>query len=200
MAEAARKKAPPSMTVAEFLDWDGGTDIRYELLGGIPVAMAPSLDVHGELAISLGAEIRARLKPPCRVVGEAGLRLPGRDDTFYVCDLAVAWGPRGPARRYVNDPVVLVEVLSPSTAAHDRGDKAAAYRMIPSVQDIVLMSSTAVAAEIWRRTERGWLIEDIAGLDAVLHLSSVGIEVPLAAIYRDIPLEQPTAQAAAGTG
>ena len=73
--------APKRMTLAEFLEWDEGTDRRYELLDGTPVMMAPTLEAHGELAVALGAEIRARLKQPCRVISEAGIVIRDRADT-----------------------------------------------------------------------------------------------------------------------
>jgi Uma2 family endonuclease len=184
MAEAAGKRAPARMTVTEFLDWEDGTDARFELLGGLPVAMAPSLEPHAEIEISLGAEIRARLKPPCRVLGNAGIRIPGRDDTFYVCDLVVTCSPRRPTSRYISEPRVLIEILPPSTSAHDRGTKASDYRRIASVQEIVLISASGPAAEVWRRSDRGWLVEDITGPDATLDLGSVGVQFPLGSLYQ----------------
>ena len=77
------------MTVAEFLTWDDGTDTRYELVGGDVVAMTPPLEIHGTVVTNLGAELRSRLRPPCRVVTEAGIVRPGQDDTYYQADLAV---------------------------------------------------------------------------------------------------------------
>jgi hypothetical protein len=91
--------APKRMTLTEFLEWDDGTDRRYELLDGLPVMMAPSLEAHGEIAVALGAEIRARLQPRCRVISEAGVLIPDRADTYYIADLAVTCAPREPGRR-----------------------------------------------------------------------------------------------------
>lgn len=189
MGKAATRQTPPPMTVAEFLDWDDGTDTRYELLSGTAVAMAPPSLNHAQLVTALAAEIRARLRPPCRLFAQAGVRLPDRDDTFYQADLAIDCGPRAPGDRYLTEPTVLIEVLSPATAAHDRGTKASDYRGISAVREIALVSSSAVKAEIWRRTEEGWLIEDVAGSDSVLRLTSVGVEVPLKAIYEGIEFE-----------
>ncbi len=124
--------APKRMTLAEFLAWDDGTDRRYELLDGMPVMVAPNLEVHGELALALGAEIRARLRQPCRVISEAGIVIPDRADTYYVADLAVTCVPRESGRRMVVEPVLAVEVLSPSTNQVDRWRKVADYRMLPS--------------------------------------------------------------------
>ena len=99
--------APKRMTLAEFLEWDDGTDRRYELLDGIPVMMAPSLESHGEIALALGAEIRARLQHPCRVISEAGIAISDRTDTYYVAYLAVTCAPREPGRRMVVEPVLV---------------------------------------------------------------------------------------------
>ena len=124
-------RALQRMTLAEFLDWDDGSDRRHQLVDGIPTMMAPALEAHGELAISIGAEIRSRLQPPCRVIGEAGITIPDRRDTFYVADLAITCAPREPGRRIVALPVVIVEVLSPSTGPVDRWRKVADYRTLP---------------------------------------------------------------------
>jgi Uma2 family endonuclease len=74
MPETAEKR----MSLAEFLEWDDGTDTRYELVGGQPVAMAPPSEAHGTVVINLGGQLRSGLRPPCRAVGEAGIVLPSR--------------------------------------------------------------------------------------------------------------------------
>ena len=69
------------MSLAEFLAWDDGTDRRYELMDGVPIAMAPPLADHGELVIAIGAELGGRLRRPCRAVGEAGIVPPNKVHT-----------------------------------------------------------------------------------------------------------------------
>ena len=71
------------MTLAAFLDWDDGTDTRYELLDGRIVAMAPPIEAHGTIVANLVAAIHPRLRPPCRVVVEAGIIPADRADTWY---------------------------------------------------------------------------------------------------------------------
>ena len=119
MAEPAEKR----WTVEEFLAWDDGSDRRYELVGGQVVAMAPPSEAHAAIVSNLTIRIGNQLQPPCRVLGEFGVRLPDREDSFYQFDLAVTCAPADPARRYVAEPELIVEVLSPSTALHDRGRK-----------------------------------------------------------------------------
>ena len=90
--------------------------------------MAPSLEAHGELAAAFTMEIGGRVKPPCRVISEAGVLIPDRADTYYIADLAVTCAPRESGRRMVVEPVLVVEILSPSTGQVDRWRKVADCR------------------------------------------------------------------------
>jgi Uma2 family endonuclease len=181
--------APKRMTLAEFLEWDDGTDRRYELLDGIPMPMAPTLEAHGELAIALGAEIRSRLKPPCRVISEAGIVIPDRADTYYVADLAVTCAPREPGRRMVVEPVLVVEVLSPVRDEINQRRRVADYRTLPLVQEILVVFSDERRVEVQRRTLDGWRVEDLIG-QAAIALSCCDAPVSLDAVYRDLLAEQ----------
>ena len=178
MAEPAEKR----WTVEEFLGWDDGTDRRYELVGGQIVAMAPPSEAHATIVINLGAELRSRLKPPCRVLAELGVRLPDREDSFYQFDLAVTCAPADPARRYVAEPELIVEVLSPSTALHDRGRKLDHYRQLASLNEILLVASEERRVQHWRRDGTHWVVHDLIG-DADLQLATAPDPIPLAAIY-----------------
>jgi Uma2 family endonuclease len=181
------------MTLAEFLEWDDGTERRYELLDGIPVMMAPSLEAHGELAAALTVELGNRVKPPCRVISEAGIMIPDRADTYYVADLAVTCAPREPGRRMVVDPVLVIEVLSPSTGQVDRWRKVADYRTLPSVQEILVVFSDERRIEVQRRTPDGWRVEDLIG-QAEIRLGCCDDPISLDAIYRDLLSEAVASQ------
>jgi Uma2 family endonuclease len=178
------------MTLAEFLEWDDGTDRRYELLDGIPVMMAPSLEAHGELVAALTIEIGNRVKPPCRVISEAGIVISDRADTYYIADLAVTCAPREPGRRMLAEPVLVIEVLSPSTGQVDRWRKVADYRTLSSVQEILVVFSDERRVEVQRRTSDGWRVEDLIGKTEI-ELSCCDGSIPLASIYRDL-LEEAT--------
>jgi Uma2 family endonuclease len=84
----------------------------------------------------------------------------------------------------IPDPVVVIEVLSPSTIEHDRGRKAYDYRRIPSVREIVMIASEQRHIVIWRRRGAKWEVEDLIG-DAALELEAVGVTIPMAEIYAD---------------
>jgi Uma2 family endonuclease len=186
MSEVAVKR----MTVAEFLRWEDGTDTRYELLAGQPVAMAPPAPPHGFLAARLCARIEGALRSrrPCMVQIEAGIARPDRDDTCYVADLAVTCQPPRSGDQLISDPVLIVEVLSPTTGLHDRHTKVADYRRIPSVEEILLIDSTSVFAEVLRREGDRWITEIVRGPQATLSLASIGLTAAMSELYDGIDL------------
>lgn len=189
MAETALK----GMTVDEFLQWEDGTDTRYELLDGIVVAMAPPAPPHGILFARLAGAIDAALRsrPPCVVQGEAGIVRPDRDDSCYVADLAVTCEPLRAEDRLIRSPVLIVEILSPSTASYDRQRKVADYRQIASVDEILLIDSQTIFAEVLRRDGAQWITEIVEGPAATLTLRSVPVGIAMAELYEGIPLPAP---------
>jgi Uma2 family endonuclease len=129
----------------------------------------------------------SRLKPPCRVVVSAGIVPADRADTWYQADLVITCAPAERGARSIPEPKLILEVLSPSTAAHDRGVKRADYRKIASVEQILLVASEDRHVEVWRRAEDGWKVQDLIG-DAALPLSLDGQPLPLAAVYDGVAL------------
>jgi Uma2 family endonuclease len=191
MAEPARKL----WTLDEFLAFDDGSDTRYELIGGEIVAMAPPSGIHGALAAGLALAIGAKLTRPCRVVAEAGILLPGRIDTYYQADLAVTCSALTPEPT-LREPKVIVEILSPSTAATDYLRKLPDYRGVPSVVDILLVSSTEPRIEDWRRELDGWKVQDFRD-EGVVRLQAFDITVEVAELYEGL-LPAEAAQQAGG--
>jgi Uma2 family endonuclease len=188
MSELAVKR----MTVAEFLRWENGTDTRYELLAGLPVAMAPPAIARGILALRLGARIDAALRsrPPCFGQSEAGIARPDRNDTCYIADLAVTCTPPERGQQLLRDPVLIVEILSPGTALYDRQTKVSDYRRIASVEEILLIDSASVFAEVLRRDGDRWITEIVRGPQAMLSLASIGLTAAVSELYEGIDLPE----------
>ena len=180
------------MTLDEFLRWDDGTDTHYELIQGFPAAMAPPLEAHRILAMRLGSRIDSALstRRPCNAQIEAGVLRPDRADTFFVADIAATCAPIEPRRQWIDDPFLIVEILSSSTERHDRRLKLPAYRQVDSVQEVLLIASDSMYAELHRRSGAQWIAEIIRGPEAVLALASVPIEIPLADLYDGIALPE----------
>jgi Uma2 family endonuclease len=183
---------PPRMTLAEFLDWADTVDGRWQLRDGVPEAMAPTSDRHGTIQTEVVVRFTNHLRAtgqPCRAATGVGVVPRFRSDrTALIPDAAVTCGP--PARdRFIPEPVILVEILSPSNETSSRLN-ALAYTTIPSAQELVLISSTAVGAELYRRQADGnWPAEpDMVGPEATLRLASIAFELPLRELYRDTAL------------
>jgi Uma2 family endonuclease len=185
MARAARNL----WTLDEFLAFDDGSDTRYELFQGEIVAMAPPARAHVILTGRLARIVGSALKPPCEVGTEAGIVPADHADSWYQADLVVTCSPGSPDDPFIAEPVVVIEVLSPSTAATDYLRKLPDYRAIPSVRHILLISSTEPKVEHWRRTGNGWNVRDL-GAEDTLRLEELGVAIGLRALYDGImPLE-----------
>jgi Uma2 family endonuclease len=156
MAEQAVKP----MTVDEFLAWDDGTDTRYELAGGMATAMSPPAGSHRTIAGNAAGILYNALasRRPCRGEAEAGLRID--QQTMWQADLVVTCQP--PAREVV-DPILVIEILSPSTRLHDLGRKLVDYKLLPSVAEIWMIDSERRWVQHWRRGADGWIGQDFVG-------------------------------------
>ena len=176
------------MSLGEFLRWDDGTETRYELVDGFPVAVAPPARAHGMLCARLAGRIDAGLRSrrPCAAQTEAGIVSPDRDDSFYLADIAVTCRPYERGDQLVKDPILLVEILSPGTERHGRLTKVPTYRNIGSVEEILLLDSESAYAEVLRREGGRWTTTLVRGTDAVLHLGSTGLSVSMSELYEGI--------------
>ncbi len=182
------------MTVAQFLDWDSGDDRCYELVNGVPLAMAAPSGAHQIIAANFARRLGEALddRPPCHARVEAPIAIPGRDDACHVADVAVTCRPHEQGQKLMPEPVLVVEILSPSTESHDRRVKLPDYRAIPSVREIVLVDQSYHFCEIHRRLDEGrWLTELVRSPDARLRLESVGLDRPLTELYAHVHLEEP---------
>jgi Uma2 family endonuclease len=183
--------AVKSMTLDEFVTWDDGTDTRYELVGGVPLAMAPPAEAHRILAMRLGSRIDLSLgnRRPCNAQAEAGILRPDRADAYFVADIAVTCRPNQRRRQAIEEPILIVEILSAGTERHDRLIKVPAYRDIETVQEILLIDSETSVAEVLRRQGEQWITILVRGREAVLRLASVDLAVPMAELYDGIEID-----------
>ncbi|NYZ14645.1 Uma2 family endonuclease [Azospirillum sp. RWY-5-1] len=186
------RKAGLRMTLDEFLLWDSGDDRRYELIAGEVVMMAPATEPHGTLVMNLGASLRPTLskRPPCRVVAEGAITRPGARDRCYHADVVVTCTPPARGRILIEQPLLIAEVLSPSTESTDRRIKVPDYRSISSLREILLIDQGRAFVELLRRLDGDrWLTILAIGIDAKVMLESLDLELRLADLYRDVEIE-----------
>lgn len=186
----------PWVSPDEYLARERQSPFRSEYHDGDVFAMTGASFPHNVIAANLVGELRQRLKAsPCQTV-QSDLRVRIAPPNAYVYpDVAVACPPielEDAQGDTLLNPVLIVEVLSDSTEAYDRGRKFACYRQIPSLREYLLVSQHEARVDHFRRAGDGtWNLRAVEGLAAVLQLESLGFELPLAEIYAKVELRAP---------
>lgn len=174
-------EALPRMLPAEYLEYESNQSIRHELVDGYLYAMTGASDRHEEIALNLAAALRMHLRDtPCRVYkGDLKIRVA---DNFYYADVFARCDKHRGDPYFKTDPVLVAEVLSPSTQRHDRGDKRLAYLSLPTLQEYVLISQEEISVEVFRREQMG-IPEKLSKASDILRLQSVDFEITLGDLY-----------------
>ncbi|MFO7955421.1 Uma2 family endonuclease [Thioalkalivibrio sp.] len=175
------------MDAEAFLAWETEQPEKHQFVAGEVFAMGGASDRHVTIAGNVFSALREHLRGgPCRTfIADMKLRVEAADAFFYpdvmvTCDSA----DRG-REQYKEAPVLVVEVLSPSTEAFDRGAKFAAYRALGSLQEYLLIDPASGAVELYRRDpENHWVLYTHAPPDAV-DLRSVSLTLEGASIFED---------------
>lgn len=173
--------AKPRISEDQYLALEAASEARHEWYDGELFAMAGSSDRHGVLCYNFAGELRARMRGgPCvAFITDHRHHVPAAGSYTYP-DLVIRCRPAPEAAPEVR---VLVEVLSESTEAFDRGDKFARYRADPALQEYVLVSQRARRVEHFRRLDTGRWELTIYGPGDDVVLPALGVVVPMAEIY-----------------
>lgn len=179
----------PTLTPVEYLDWEAHQPLRFEYADGDVVAMTGGTIPHNQTAVNLVALLRPHLRGQnCKVLSGAAKVAISDSGPFYYPDVSVTCDPRDRnARAYIRFPCLVVEALSASTEARNRGLKFRHYRQIETLQEYVLIDPDRVLVECYRRNERNnWelvtTLSDGATLtmpEAALSLASVNLDITL---------------------
>jgi len=175
------------MSLEEFLAWEREQPERHEFDGFTITAMTGASAAHVKITMNLAFALRQALRGTgCRpmasdakVIAAGSVRYP---------DIAVTCQPIGERDDVVPQPVVIFEVISPSAERVDRGRKKLEYFATASIRQYAIVAQDERLIDLYTRTDAGWVNEVIAD-NAVLHLSSVGIQLSLDAIYEDTELD-----------
>lgn len=193
MSEAA--KLPVYMSLDEFLAWNPGDHQTWQLVGGVPEAMAPASTVHATLLGNLAQSVANHLDAvgsPCSMAIEPGV-IPHllASHNFRVPDLAVTCAQIEVRQQSLPDPVLIAEILSPGNQS-ETWNNVLAYATIPTVQEILVLRSVFVGADVLRRRPDGsWPKEAEPIRAGDLMLDSIGLRTPLMDLYRRTPLWRP---------
>jgi Uma2 family endonuclease len=179
------------LTVDEFLDACPNDQRHYQLFGGVIVAMAPPAFPHqiiaATLTLEIGLAVRAN-RPGCTVHAQAGIAPHGvRGRDHFETDITVTCAPlTGGYRGIISEPLLIVEVLSPSTDRDDVFLKLPAYQRIASVEEILYIETERIEATVYRRGQQQWATLSVGAADR-LRLVTIGFGLPLADLYGGVP-------------
>jgi Uma2 family endonuclease len=186
----------PYLTIEDYLDLERKSEQRHEFLDGELLAISGGTFAHSRLQANLIVELSSLLRSrPC-VVNTADMRVKCEATGLYTYpDVSVVCGePKFETERRdtLLNPRLIVEVLSPSTEAYDRGAKFQHYRQVTSLQEYVLVSQSHVRVERFLRTAEGeWSLRQVDGLDASIYLASLDVNLRLADLYHKVELVPP---------
>jgi Uma2 family endonuclease len=174
------------MSLNDFLAWEAAQELRWEFDGFAPQAMTGGTAAHSAIQLNLYMAVGGRLRGrPCRMyTADLKIQVAGSvryPDGFVVCS------PVAGSTLVVTDPVVVFEVLSPSTASTDIGVKNEEYRDTPSIQRYIMLAQDRQHATVFERIDGDWVGHIMSG-DAVLRMPEIDIEIPLAEFYLGVPL------------
>jgi Uma2 family endonuclease len=177
------------VSIKDYLAGELISPIKHEYLGGVVYAMAGARNVHNLIATNTLGSLHARLRGKrCRPFNsdtKIRIHLPGQI-RFYYPEVSVICRPNPQNDSFQDEPVVIFEVLSRRTRRIDEGEKKDAYLTIPSLTVYVTIEPEIAALVVFRRTAQGFVREVHQGLDAVLPLSEIDCELPLAEVYEAV--------------
>jgi Uma2 family endonuclease len=197
MGLPAKKK----LTVDEYLEIERAAQFKCEFFNGEMFAMSGGSLRHSLITTNVIGELRNALEgSPCRVF-DSNLRLQVRKTgLFTYADAGVFCGDPeffDGRKDVVLNPTIVIEVLSPSTEAYDRGDKFNHYRQMPSLRQYLLVTQKQARLELFTKEPNGrWTIEGaIDGLDKSIDLNSIGVTLSASRIYLNVDFDEPEAAA-----
>jgi Uma2 family endonuclease len=176
------------LSATEYFTLERETDVRHEYIDGELIAMGGAPRVHNTIVFNLGAAIRPHLRgTPCRLGGGDMKVFIEAVNRGYYPDLVVSCDdPAEEADEYTETrPLLVIEVLSSTTAVTDRTEKRLNYQRLDSLQEYVLVAQHESSVEVYRRQPDGWLyIRYSAGDD--IELASIDLSLPVSIVYEDI--------------
>jgi Uma2 family endonuclease len=177
----------PRMSAEQYFAWEAGQPGKHEFVAGEVFAMVGATRKHNLVAGNVYRHLASRLEgSPCRAfISDLKLEVAAASAFFYPDVLVTCSAQDLKADQVMTAPSVIIEVLSPSTGACDRGDKFAAYRLIASLQEYLLIDPETHRIDGFRREGERWIVIDRAG-DEPVAFASLGVELSREDIFRDV--------------
>jgi Uma2 family endonuclease len=188
----AISQQPPRMSINEYLVWEPQQDLRHEYINGEVFAMTGGTIAHNDITLNFYRTLYPPLYPKmrsrgCRInVADVKVQVT-TNSPYYYPDVVVSCDAQDfNARKFIQSPTIIVEVLSPGTSARDRGEKFTNYLTMPTLQEYILISSDKILVERYARGEgRMWLYYPYVAGDTIT-LSSLEFEFAIEILYEGV--------------
>ena len=189
MLTALRRSEPVTIEAFDGFVAAQADATLFELVEGVIVMMTNPTEVHEQITANIGAPLKLAMDPRgCRTY-QGGIRVQRSDDSRDTDkprpDIVVRCGAVG-SKTYITDPLVVVEVLSPSTIDVDRGPKLDFYKSLPTIRHIAFVYQDQTRVEHYRRAEQGFELEVLTRPEDIVHFEAVEFRIALARIYFDV--------------
>jgi Uma2 family endonuclease len=173
--------------LSEYLDAERDGIVRHEYVHGRVYAMTGGSLAHNLIINNLARILAAHLQgSPCRVfTTDVKVRVDAGETAVYYPDITVTCRPFDPRAYWIDDPQIVIEVLSPSTMRTDLEEKLHNYRRIESLQEYALVAQDERLVQVHYRARDGWNFKHFA-VEEPLELPSIGLVIPMAEIYADV--------------
>jgi Uma2 family endonuclease len=188
MPVVAQHTQPDYLSEQDYLEREKHSDIRHEYVDGQVYAMAGTTKRHNEIAVNISTALRVASRGSlCKVYSsDVKVRAIGRK-TFYYPDVLVGCEPDEADDYYLENPCLIVEVLSDSTEKRDRSEKLLVYMNIPTLRTYLLVAQDKPEVEMFYREPDGsWWVQTFSGLEASMTLFCPETTLTLAEVYDGI--------------
>jgi len=175
------------LSVSDYLAAEEQSAVKQEYHNGILVDMAGGSIDHNRIAGNMYFELRSRLQDSCTVFNSDQKVYLDAVNHFVYPDVSVVCGELRSQNQAILNPVLIVEVLSEGTSAYDRGAKFRKYRTLPAFREYLLIDQDQPIVDVlFRESKDYWRMQTIIGLDREVPVHSLGIRIPMQAIYRGL--------------
>ena len=180
------------MTVAEYLAWEERQELKHEYIDGEVIEMPGATWDHDSIVVNISEWLAPRLKgTDCRLC-TSDMRIQIAEDRYVYADLCAVCGPPLLSRDRMNllNPILVVEVTSPSSQMRDRIDKLDYYQAIPSIEAYLIVEQDRMRVDLFTRANGGWNMRSYSAADDVIPLAALECELALAEVYRGVELAE----------
>lgn len=190
VAAQPQQEYPLQMTEAEYLEFEQNSETRHEYVDGQVFAIAGASRAHSRISVNLTRIIGTQLRGKNCALHSNDMRIQMASGKYTYPDLSAVCGEAEFVPNVsdsLTNPTLILEILSPSTEAYDRGQKFRNYRLLPSLREYILVAQDSPRIERYHLLKDDiWSFIEVTGLDSSIELLSIDCTLPLAEVYEDV--------------